>query len=170
MRTPKYRNASPIRIMTAVITMSVLIAACGLSGSEITARLDALRREPVLNTTPPGATIIGQFENPPSSSMFGSIESGGSVMIAWASSASYEDLIEWYQTQFEGTYEFGVIEGPSRTIIKDAPTPSGNSVRVTVSSTESSISPEFGSETYDQQTHPGMRFVTATVGEFGSSP
>jgi len=167
MKISKYRDTSPIHIVTAAVTMLILLAACGPSESEIAQRLDPLRTESVLNTPPPGATVIGQFENPPSSSMFGSIESLGSVMTAWASTASYEELIEWYTTQFEGTYQFGVIDGPSLTIIKDAPTSSGNSVRVDVGSAELSISP-FAAETYNQQTHPGMRFVTVTVGEFRS--
>ena len=169
MNKRSHANSIPLRILSAVVALVVIVAGCGLSGSEIDARLDALRTEPVLTTPPPNATMIGEFEREPISTGLGSIRSSGVVMTIWATTASLEELEDWYTSTFEGKYDFFEASGSdaSRGLITlaDRSTPGGNSMQVRIATGELTTKPPFEGQTYNQQTHPGMTFVAAQVGE-----
>ncbi len=146
----------------AVLIVAMTLVACnsGPSEAEIASRLDELRTEPVLITAPPAATLIREFEKPPFN-LLGSFESGGSVITVWASDDSVEELAAWYQTQFAGTYEFATLpdlKGGFR--LTESRSPLGNVIYVEIAADELKI----GARSFNQDTHPGMTFVSVQVG------
>lgn len=167
MNKRSHDNRIPLRILGVLVALALLIAACGLSKAEIESRLDALREEPILTTPPPDATVIGQFEREPlSAGSFGGA-SGGVVMTVWATTASLEELEDWYDTQYEGEYDFAspLLEIVGFVQLTDLRSLRGNGIRVEISSTELDVGQLFDEQTYNQVTHPGMTFVSARVGE-----
>lgn len=157
--------------MAIVLGLSLLATACGgISQGEIDARMDILRAEPAMTTAPPGATVVRVFEREPTSTWIYATESGGSILTVWATTASFEELELWYKSTFDQTYDFYQDARSDRsrgliTLADRGRTPSGSYMSVRIASTELTTSPPFNEQTYNQQTHPGMTFVAARVGQ-----